>query len=234
MTDSDHYRAVLEQWLQQVWLGDPDPMVTQAAAIELARYGTSSNEQLLQAIEAIDPATIEAEALEAWLESSLREESITEVSNITANQFFDLSFLQTMRWTKQVETGIQQGQTWLRDTLGALCFGFTAIQAPYAFVPATKSASTNAQLFRYELPQVEGQPWEVEVAGFTQDEDNFRLEVALLKPDEPEADLSAVPITIVLGELIVTRDSDLEGVVLFSDLPKAALDQILVRIASQV
>ena len=229
MTDLDTYQTTLEQWLLQLEQGKPAPQLTYAAAVQLARQGNPGSQQLLQAIETISADDLAADAIDTWLEFSQIDESIT-----SAKQPFHLSILQTLQWTRQVEAGIEQGRNWLQDSLGALCFGFSAILVPSTFAPATKSARSNAQLFRYEVARGEDQPWEVEVAGFVQDEAHFRLEVALLKPEEPQANLANVPITVVAGEVVVTQNSDLAGVALFSDLPIAEIDQILVRVAPQM
>jgi hypothetical protein len=214
-------QAILNEWWRQLTQGQPTSALTHQVAQYLQQHGLADLDSLN-----LEATLASEDEVEAWIEASFAEDISAGIDYPQP----DLSFLAVSKdWIRLLQTALQHGANWVHDALGALCFSFSTSPA---FATATKSARTNAQIFRYELPSTADQPWEIEVAGFTQDEETFRLEVAIFKPDDPDVDLADVPITVVLGEQAFTHKSDQGGVAQFFDLPKDILDQILVRVAT--
>jgi hypothetical protein len=223
--DSPADKKVLSEWWADLQQGRAGGANRRKVAEYLHHHGFANLEQSL-----IDSAKVDERTLETWLGESFAPDAPV----ITVYPQPDLSFLDRQpAWITLLRAAFQQGRTWLHDSGGALCFAVSISFSGPSFAAATKSTHPAQQLFRYELPQQPGQLWEIEVAGFAQDEATFRLEIALLKPDEPNAELAGVPVSVVVGEETITQTSDLGGVVLFADLPKANFDQILIRIAPE-
>jgi len=225
MAKLEEWQATLEQWLAQLRQGDPDDTLTGQVAWQMKNNGGNGIHRLLDDLAPEDDEV----QVETWLQASLQDDASTSPPYPT----LALAFLPAANdWVYQVKTALDQGTLWIYDQVGALCFGFSQmIESTQAPAWTTKSLANNQPIFRYELhPSIE-LTWEVEVTSFSASEETLRIEVAILKSDEPNIDLADVAVTVVIGDVSLTAGTDAGGVVEFDGIPKAKSAEILVRVA---
>ena len=145
---------------------------------------------------------------------------------------FKLPFLTEAAWSEEVvQRAIQQGRQWVQDALGAIYVLFgPGLQAQPAIAWATKSAEPGAMLYQAVLEEEAAPGWEIEVSAFVEDEDTCRIEVALYRPGEPDAELAGNPVTLRYEQVSEAVETDDGGVVEIAGVPIAKLDQVVVRV----
>ena len=225
MAKLQEHQATLELWFAHLQQGEPDAILTEQAVKLMAQQGGN---RLYRLFDDLFVENDEAQ-VDAWLQASL----VDSTSPASDYPTWNLSFLPPVDdWVQQAKTALEQGALWIYDQVGALCFGFARLIEPTP-TPAwvTKSPTADQPSFRYELHQSADLPWEVEVTGFPDGAETVRIEVAILKPDDPTANLANVNITLQIGHLTLQAETDSGGVAEFTPVPVAAISEIWVRIA---
>ena len=214
----------LDHWFTQLQSGLPDANATKAAAYALSQFDSARLSDLL---DALTDSAADAQVA-AWYQATIDG----EIPDVVAYPPLDSAFsFPITQWRQQIETALTHGLAWVYDELGALCLAFRPL-LPDQLEPgwATKSQAENALLFRFELQSDERTGWAVEVTGFPEDEMHLGVEVAIIDPTNPTVDLTAIPITLLMGETQRTQLTDRGGVVEFTHIPRSQLGLILLRV----
>lgn len=223
MAKPEEYQATLEEWFAQLQTGEPDPALTHKAAQQMAHTGRERLRSLYDDLGLGE----DAQQVDEWLQSTWRDAPPTVASA------FPVAFLQTTpAWVHSLKVAISQGQQWIYDSLGALCLAVTQATAAPMPIWGVKSLPGSHPIFRYELHPTDDLAWEVEVTGFSLTPEAVRVEVAILKPDDLDAALANVAVTLVVGDLQMDAVTDSGGVAEFAPVPQAKLGELFVRIAS--
>jgi hypothetical protein len=224
---NEEYLRLLEQWLKQLQDGSPSPALTQSAATQFTMLADTGLRHL--AVE-LESETDDPE-VEEWLQACLAD----TIPIAIASPKIDLSFLTTQNWSADaVREAVEQGKQWVRDQIDAVYILFgQLLQGKQDVAWAVRSAETDKPIFHH-IVHDENLAWQIEISAFGEDEENCRVEVAIFQPAEPDATLDNVPILLRIGdEPVQTLTTDIGGVVEFTGIPRARLDQVVVRIATR-
>jgi hypothetical protein len=219
-------------WVQQLRAGNPDPALTDQLAAQLADAGSTVSGALLDVLQhhqgygAGTSESGESNALVDWEEMARLEEAGLAAVNGSFPSF-NLSFLQTSsppHWAaEQVESALRQGGQWIQDTIQSL---YILLSPPTSQAPGL---AVRGPLASFSLEADQGFGWEVEVLAEADGEaaGMCRVEVGVFRP---EGALDNVEVTIRYGEEWQVAATDSSGVVLFNDVPAAALNQVVVHV----
>ena len=233
MKDNQSYQEILDTWLSALKQGLPDAELTQKVASLVAQHGDSALTDLLSELDLkqIQPT------LQTWL-----EEPTTDLPVDSIVPYLDFSFLAssaeppstvqlTNDWVQRMQDAVQVGIQWTTDGLGALCLGLNLQEGAAPQVAwSTKTQHESQLLFHYGLEQSKELEWIVEVSAFTESAETYRVEVALLKLDALDADLTDISVILVAGDAEAVEQSDESGIAEFSGLPLDGLGTVLIRI----
>lgn len=132
-----------------------------------------------------------------------------------------------------IENALQSGREWIDDAAGgiALVFG-PGLQTQAADGWTVKSSGTNSLLAQVVLSDDDVEGWEIEGSVFADPEDESlcQLEVSIYSLDNPDQDLSGLPLTIGYGETEIHVETGQGGIAEFGDIPKEQLPKLGVYI----
>lgn len=241
--------ALISAWLQQLTAGVPDPALTAQLAARLADSSRMGNaaaaSRLLAALQMQDLPPEYEDALNSleeieglWDLDRMGEEEFRDLTRSVPA--FDLSFLGASTppvWASElVAAAIAQGKRYVQDSLDSLYILLTPPR-PFGTTAGSTLRSLSGDLPEISLQVEQGLGWDVEVT--TKAESDAKAD-ALATCDvrvsarHPDGVPANVAVTIrysgASGDEWESAVTDAEGVAVFTGIPQAALDRLVIRL----